>query len=191
MSAWMPLAVIRTAWLIILLVWFVTGFNIKGTQQRQPMGPRLLHILALVAAYSLVFNQYLAVGWLALGVVPQAPVFLWTGTVLTLAGVGIAVWARLVLGRNWSGTITLKLEHTLIRTGPYQWVRHPIYSGLVLAMFGTAIAEGLLGDFCGVALLLVSFLLKSRSEDNLMHRAFGAEHAAYCERTGALLPKLR
>ncbi len=191
MSAWLPMAVIRTAWLAILLVWLVTSANVKGTIQRQNMGPRVLHIVALFAAFSLVFNPWFAVGWLAWNVLPHTLLFACAGVVLTLAGVGIAIWARLVLGRNWSGNVTLKQEHSLIRTGPYRWVRHPIYTGMLLAMLGTAIAEGQVCDFCGVALLLVSFHFKSRTEDDFMRRAFGAEHDAYREQTGALLPRLR
>ena len=61
------------------------------------------------------------------------------GLVFTVAGLCFAVWARMHLGKYWSGRITLKENHRVIQTGPYAWVRHPIYSGLILALFGTAI----------------------------------------------------
>ena len=81
-----------------------------------------------------------------------------TGSAFTVAGLCFAVWARMHLGKYWSGRISLKENHRVIQTGPYAWVRHPIYSGLILALFGTAITLGTLSAFAGFAFMLISFV---------------------------------
>lgn len=67
-----------------------------------------------------------------------------------MTGLLLALWSRFVLGRNWSAAVTVKQGHSLVRNGPYAIVRHPIYSGFLLALLGTAIARGTVGAFIGV-----------------------------------------
>ena len=109
---------------------------------------------------------------------------------VTAAGLLLSIWARAYLGRNWSGTVTVKVGHQLIRSGPYRWVRHPIYSGLILAMIGTAINKGQLCGFVAVVLLWIGFTLKSRIEERFMGTTFGAEYEDYRRTTGAIVPGL-
>jgi len=85
----------------------------------------------------------------------QSPLGAGTGLAFTVAGLCFAVWARMHLGKYWSGRITLKENHRVIQTGPYAWVRHPIYSGLILALFGTAITLGTISAFAGFAFMLI------------------------------------
>jgi protein-S-isoprenylcysteine O-methyltransferase Ste14 len=108
---------------------------------------------------------------------------------LTAAGLGIAVWARLYIGSNWSGSVTLKVGHQLMKSGPYRFVRHPIYSGLLLAIAGTALTNLRVRSVIGLVCLWVSFQIKSRIEERLMQQTFGPEYTAYKQETGALLPK--
>jgi len=190
MSLDLLLNAITYLWVALALVWLITAVRLKKIQERQAVLPRALHVFAIVLAFVLMFDAQLP-HWLNHRILPQSAPIVWTALVLTLAGIAIAVWARFVIGSNWSGSITLKEEHSLIRSGPYRRVRHPIYSGLVLAMFGTALAEGRVRGFCGAAIMLIAFLIKARSEDDLMRRTFGAAHDAYREHTGTLLPKLR
>jgi len=98
------------------------------------------------------------------------------------------VWARLVLGRNWSGTVTVKQEHTLVRQGPYVIVRHPIYTGLLAAGLGTAIAYGQIRGLIAVALFLLLFILKIRIEERFMREQFGDDYRIYQEQVKALIP---
>jgi protein-S-isoprenylcysteine O-methyltransferase Ste14 len=98
------------------------------------------------------------------------------------------VWARVYIGRNWSGTVTLKEGHELIRSGPYALVRHPIYTGLLLAFTGTAIACGDPAAVIGLALVLASFLYKLRIEEGFMRAVFPEQYASYAARVPALVP---
>ena len=113
------------------------------------------------------------------------------GVALTALGVAVAFWSRASLGKNWSSGVTIKVEHQLIRTGPYAWVRHPIYTGLLLAMIGTALATDQLRGLFAVALLWLGIWLKSRSEERFMLKTFGPQYEDYRRATGALFPRLR
>jgi protein-S-isoprenylcysteine O-methyltransferase Ste14 len=101
-----------------------------------------------------------------------------------------AIWARLILGRNWSGVITLKERHELIERGPYRVVRHPIYTGILAMIAGTAIALGYFGGFVGSLLVFVSFWVKLKREEDLMLKHFPAEYAAYQRRVKRIIPFL-
>jgi protein-S-isoprenylcysteine O-methyltransferase Ste14 len=92
------------------------------------------------------------------------------------------------LGGNWSGTITVKEGHTLITTGPYRSVRHPIYTGMIVALLGTALAIGAPYGFVGTGLVLLGFIVKLSVEEARMRETFPAEYADYCRHTARLIP---
>jgi protein-S-isoprenylcysteine O-methyltransferase Ste14 len=120
--------------------------------------------------------------------VPAGPGPAFFGTALVLAGLVFSVWARWHLGRNWSGIVTVKQGHTLIRSGPYRFVRHPIYTGLLLALAGTALAIGAAYGFIATALIFIGFVVKLEAEEARMRETFPAEYADYCRRTARLIP---
>jgi protein-S-isoprenylcysteine O-methyltransferase Ste14 len=107
---------------------------------------------------------------------------------LQAAGLCLTVWARIHLGKYWSATITLKQGHQVIQTGPYARVRHPIYSGLLLALSGTAIWIGTFQSFLGFGLLFVSFIRKSTLEERWLREHLGGEYGRYQHRVKALIP---
>ena len=110
------------------------------------------------------------------------------GLLAVLMGVAFSIWARLVLGGNWSNRVTVKENHTLVRTGPYRIVRHPIYSGILLGMFGSAIQRGGIRCFIGVLICALSFWLKTRAEERFMVQSFGEQYLQYRHRVKALAP---
>ena len=120
---------------------------------------------------------------------PQSSLGAGIGLAFTVAGLCFAVWARVHLGKYWSGCITLKENHRVIQTGPYAWVRHPIYSGIILALFGTAITLGTIPAFAGFAFMVVSFVRKLKIEETWLRSQFGAEYEAYQNRVKALIPR--
>ena len=96
--------------------------------------------------------------------------------------------ARFFLGRNWSGIVTIKQGHTLVRKGPYRFVRHPIYTGLLLAIFGTALAIGEIRALIGAGLVFALFVHKISLEESFMTEQFGADYADYRRNVKALIP---
>ena len=112
----------------------------------------------------------------------------YVGLAITVAGLGLSVWARFHIGRNWSRLIELKEDHQLIRTGPYAIVRHPIYSGFMLATLGTAIAYGEVSGLIAFILILAAWGYKARLEEKVLIEHFGAEYQSYRTDVKGLIP---
>ncbi len=188
--AWAPrlYSWIGYLWLTLLAVWLVTSVNVKSTQRTQPSSARLLQVLLTVAGFYLLVHDEYAWPFLTVRVLPQNAGMLILGFVLLVVGLGFAVFARLTIGRNWSGNVTLKHDHELVMGGPYRVVRHPIYSGLLLGMLGTAITSGEVHGFLGVVLALIAFTMKSRVEERFMLQQFGDAYAVYRGRVKGLVP---
>ncbi len=179
-------------WCAWALFWLVSAFGTKRTARREPLGPRLIYILIGVVGAVLIASRGLP--WsplMNLRLWPRSALSYWIGLVVLLAGVAFAVWARVHLGRNWSGTVTVKEDHELIRTGPYHFVRHPIYTGLITGLIGTAICSGTLRAALGVAIISTALFVKSRTEERFMRETFPGQYQKYCEEVPALVPFTR
>jgi protein-S-isoprenylcysteine O-methyltransferase Ste14 len=176
------------AWTAWLVYWWLSAARVKVTQRRESPGSRASYFILLLIGVALILENRSWPGWLLLPLLPRGPVTYYTGVVLLFAGLGYACWARVVLGENWSADVTIKSGHELIRTGPYRWVRHPIYTGLITALLGGAIAEGEIHSFLGVALITVSFIRKLRIEERMLRELFGQEYGRYRSETAALIP---
>jgi protein-S-isoprenylcysteine O-methyltransferase Ste14 len=113
------------------------------------------------------------------------------GWLLTVLGMLFSIWARVSLGRNWSGRVVLKHGQELVSTGPYALVRHPIYTGLLVALAGSALYDGRWRALLGLASFAIGFWLKARSEEHLLEREFGEDYRSYRARTPMLIPRLR
>jgi protein-S-isoprenylcysteine O-methyltransferase Ste14 len=144
----------------------------------------------MAAGFWLVFARNPQLGPFSRPIFPDVPATQYTGLVLTCAGLAFTAWARAILGRNWSAIVTIRKDHSLVRTGPYRWVRHPIYSGLLLAMLGTAICFGELRCMAGAALGGVGFWLKAMLEERFLIEQFGPEYIEYKKEVKALIPSL-
>jgi protein-S-isoprenylcysteine O-methyltransferase Ste14 len=176
------------AWGAIWLLWAIRN---KPTQQRESVSSRLSYTVLTVAAFWAMFSGDVPQGWLRVRLFPAST---WTevlGVVVTAAGLAFSLWARFYLGTNWSGAVTVKVGHQLVRSGPYRWVRHPIYTGLVLAMLGTALERRSVRGIVAVVLLYAGFKIKSKIEERTMIATFGSEYDDYSRGTGGILPKLR
>jgi len=172
-------------------VWLIAWFKTKPTQQRAPIGARLAYGVPVLGASYLLFTDNPAFGAAGGRILPNIPTLDAAATVLTIAGIAFAIWARFSLAGNWSGAVSVKVGHELIRTGPYAWVRHPIYSGLLVALFGTALARARPLGFLAIALFWLGFSIKSRMEEEYMRTTFGERYVEYARDTGALIPKIR
>ncbi|HEV8454217.1 MAG TPA: isoprenylcysteine carboxylmethyltransferase family protein [Gemmatimonadales bacterium] len=155
------------------------------------MASRLAHSVFIWGGAALLFLHPRRSRLLLYPLLPRSVWIVWGGVVLVALGLGFSAWARAHLGRFWSGTVTLKAEHVLIRTGPYAWTRHPIYTGLLLALIGTALVRGTLAAFAGLVLLVAGVMLKIRQEERLLSEHFGASYRAYQAEVPAVVPRLR
>ncbi len=178
-------------WAAWLVIWWVWALWTKRTQTRERLSSRLRYAVLAVAAAFAMFSHEVAYDWMRLRFLPPDPWIRDLGIAITAAGLLFAIWARSYLGGNWSGSVTVKVEHQLIRTGPYRWVRHPIYSGMIVAFIGTAIVRGQVRGIVAVVLLWISFTIKSRVEEQFMTATFGPEYEEYSRSTGAIVPRLR
>jgi len=116
----------------------------------------------------------------------------WTLVALTAAGLLFTWWARIHLGCLWSDWVVKKAGHHIVDTGPYRLVRHPIYSGLILAAFSTAIRQGTSFAMLGVATITLAFYIKARREERFLRAALGENsYDAYARKTAMLVPFVR
>lgn len=181
----LPFVVLWGAWFIY---WRVSARNTKQNERAESRASRLSYTLPLIAGVVLMNGpvRASAVRVLPAGLVPYA-----IGLLLCGLGLGFTVWARVHLGRNWSDTVSRKQDHELICSGPYAWVRHPIYTGLLLAFASVAIARGDLKSFVGCTIMTLAVLHKLRIEERWMAETFGDAYVAYRARVPALIPALR
>jgi protein-S-isoprenylcysteine O-methyltransferase Ste14 len=184
----MESTLILLAWITICVVWVITATRVKRTVRIEPYSSRIGHVLTFAIAAGLLFSPSLRIGPLAWRAFPPSEIAAAVGLALTLCGISFALWARFYLKGNWSAMVALKEDHTLIRTGPYAIVRHPIYAGLLLAMLGTAIAFGELGCFLGVILALAGWLAKARMEEDFLLQRFGGTYSQYSHEVKTLIP---
>ena len=194
LSGLTPGLIIGDLWMLFALYWLVSALNRKKTKRRESIAQRLLYILPLFVAFFLLFdgafNGFVRRGWLATHFVPHTALVQWLGVAITVAGMAIACWARLHLGANWSGVVTLKENHELIRTGPYRTIRHPIYTGILLAFVGNVIQLGQVRGLIALAIIGLSFYVKARREESFLGQEFGPKFNEHTQHTGMFLPKL-
>lgn len=129
-------------WLLWCVYWFAASARSKPTMRQESLASSALHKVPLMLAVVLFLVHRNSVGWLGARFLPRSEALFWLGTVMVAAGLGWSVLARVYLGGNWSSGVTVKQDHELIRSGPYRWTRHPIYTGLLTAFAGSAIALG-------------------------------------------------
>jgi protein-S-isoprenylcysteine O-methyltransferase Ste14 len=176
------------AWIFAGLVWLIAALFTKRTERTEPLSSRLVQFgWTLLSVILLSFGR-LPWGPLGVRVIPRSFVLGNAGLALTIAGIAFALWARFYLGRNWSGRVTLKENHELIRTGPYAIVRHPIYSGFLLALTGTVIAIGEIRAILALVIVAIGLHFKSKTEERFMSEKFSEQYATYSREVKSLIP---
>jgi protein-S-isoprenylcysteine O-methyltransferase Ste14 len=173
--------VIYLGWAVFWLSWLAAALGAK--RGSRPTGGRAIRGITGIGVF------LMARFWRVDGLAVHNPVLAATGTILFLGGLAVAVWARVNMGRNWGMPMTLKDDPELVTSGPYRLVRHPIYSGILLAVLGTALAVNL-GWLILLVLLAAYFLRAARVEERLMVDQFPAVYPAYRDRTKMLVPFL-
>lgn len=177
-------------WIVWAGYWFAAARNVKATARHESFASRMAHIGPLMIAALMLSVNSLPLPTLYARFMPGTVVGFWIGAVIVAAGLAFAIWARVHLGRNWSGTVTLKEEHELVRNGPYRWVRHPIYTGLLFAFLGSAVALGQWRGLLAVLIVFVALWRKLRMEERWLGEIFGDAYARYRREVPALVPFL-
>jgi protein-S-isoprenylcysteine O-methyltransferase Ste14 len=175
-------------WLAVFVLWGITARMTKRTTDSRSEGLSQAAVWVVWIAWVLLLSRSFGNVYLSRPFVPLTPTTQDVGLLLTIAGLGFAIWARFHIGRNWSPLIELKEEHQLVRTGPYAWVRHPIYSGFMLATLGTAIAFRAVGGFLSFLLVVVAWGYKARLEETALRERFGGGYEAYRKTVKSLVP---
>ncbi|HWN75841.1 MAG TPA: isoprenylcysteine carboxylmethyltransferase family protein [Candidatus Udaeobacter sp.] len=175
-------------WNTLMAVWVLLWFGMKRAKKLETRWEMAQHAVPVVLGFWLLFGH----AWRALDMKfpPQTQPVLWAGLGLTALGVGTSIWARLSLGANWSGVVTLKKEHELVRKGLYRWIRHPIYTGILMGFIGTAMIRGHLRGWLGFVIVWLTFYFKARREESFLRQEFGDGFEEHARQTGMFLPRL-
>ena len=181
---------IEVLWMLLGLYVAFAVLRIRGAKQRESLFTRLPHLAAMIVAFILLLERRAHFGLLERRFLPNSQTGIWIGIGVTACGMALAIWARSHLGANWSATITIRTSHSLVSTGPYARLRHPIYSGLLFAITGTALAQGEWRGLLALAIALIVWSIKARKEESWLRDEFGAQFEEYSQRTGFLLPRL-
>lgn len=177
-------------WVVLWIYWLVSAANQKSVKKRETGSERMGQILPMAVCYLLLFEPFMGFGWLGLRFVAKRQDVELVGLLVTAIGIAFAIWARAHLGANWSAAVSIRAGHELIRTGPYRRIRHPIYTGMILAAVGTALVVGQMRGVVAVAICLGAFYLKSSKEERWLAQEFGDNFKTHTEHTGMFLPRL-
>ncbi len=175
-------------WTVLCLYWMLSALRTKPVKSCESLGQRLGYVLPLALGVTLLFNPRAHYSWLGRCFAPDTIAV--AGIVLTAAGVALAMWARLVLGENCSAAVSIRKNQELIRMGPYCIMRHPIYTGMLLGLLGTAVVVGEVRSLLALVILGLGSYLKARKEEVFRLREFGAGFEAHAKHTGMFLPRV-
>jgi protein-S-isoprenylcysteine O-methyltransferase Ste14 len=184
-----PGEIIAASWLLFAGYWLIAALGSKKAAKKERSGERVGHIIFMALGFFLLYRADPHFGLLNLRLLPEKSWIDYLGAALTLAGVLFAIWARYTIGKEWSAEIQIKQGHELIRSGPYAHIRHPIYTGILVALVGTALSIGEYRGIVAVALFLVGFVRKARREEKFLASEFGRAFDDHRRHTGFFLPR--
>ena len=167
------------------LYWEAAAKNSAKNESRESRWSRAIHLtLVSLGQILLLFPM----PGLRARLLPDLTSMVLAGLLLEITFLGLAVWARMLLGRNWSAAVTTKVDHQLICSGPYRFVRHPIYSALLGAYGSIAVVSGEVHAVVGFVLICVAYWRKIRLEEQVLGSLFGDAYIQYRERVSAVIP---
>ncbi len=177
-------AIIGMSWLVFLIVWLIAALGAKRTVRRSGF---FFWLRIVVIALVIVALHYQLLDPALLTAYHPTLLSANIGALLTILGVALAIWARAYLGRHWGMPMSQKENAELVTTGPYAFIRHPIYTGMLVALIGSSLALGLFFLF----VLIVSgiyFIYSATQEEKRMAMIFASTYPAYKARTKMLIP---
>jgi protein-S-isoprenylcysteine O-methyltransferase Ste14 len=182
------LRIVYLLWMAIFAIWAIASLWVKRTTESSSDASSRIAIWAITLSWWLVLRPGAWQGVWGTRFVPEGAPGLYAGFGLTIIGLAFAVWSRFYIGKNWDGMVVLKENHQLMRRGPYGIVRHPIYSGFMLATLGTAMVQGEVWRLSSVALIVIAWGYKARMEEKFLIERFGDQYEQYRRDVKALVP---
>lgn len=168
------------------MYWLISSYAVKATVERKTFGSSLSYRIPTIIGAILLAKLGNRTP-LNILLTPQTLLTAWLGAAVCVMGLGIAIWSRWTLAGNWSSDVRFKQGHELMQTGPYRFVRHPIYTGIILMCFASALQFGSLHSWLGALLIGIGLWIKLSQEEKIMLQHF-SEYAAYRKRVKALVP---
>jgi protein-S-isoprenylcysteine O-methyltransferase Ste14 len=171
-------------WLLVWLYWTIKA----KTNSQTSFQFEIISLAKLMFSFLIIYLPLLTGRWFAKELYAGNN---WTsiaGVSLCGLGIGFAIWARNILGKNWSGKVMIQKEHSLIKEGPYGLVRHPQYTGLLLALFGTALVLGQIFGFVWTLFLMIGIIAKSKKEEKILAGKFPNEYQEYKQKVKMIIP---
>ncbi len=182
-----PGLAIIALWVSWALSWLLAAAWSGETQKQESLAAQLAYRgLLVLGAFVLGIPAHRYSGSLRVWQVDRAEAWLCVGVIAV--GIAFAWWARIGMGRLWSGRITRKADHVVLDSGAFAIVRHPIYFGILLAVYATAVAKGTLWGLAGALLVTVGIVMKARREERWLTVELGAAYGAYRSRVPMLFP---
>jgi protein-S-isoprenylcysteine O-methyltransferase Ste14 len=178
----------KLLWFALAMYWLISSWSVKKTIKRQSGWQRTAYILCVCIAFALLFQDQSLIPFLNKPVLLQNEIWKMLGLVACSTGLLLSLTARMYLGKNWSGQITIKENHELVETGPYRISRNPIYTGFLLAFCGSSMSLGLLRGYAGIILLLICLLIKISGEEKFMLEIFADRYRDYQRKVKKLIP---
>jgi len=187
-----PEYAIYALWAAWVVSWIVAVAWSNRTEKRDAIWTELLFRVLFYAGLILLFAFSPASGYYARTQLWHfGEAMNWISVLLTAAGFLFTWWARIHLGRLWSDQVVKKAGHHVVDTGPYRFVRHPIYSGLILSAWATAIETGTSFALLGAAMVTLAFYIKARREERFLRAELDSAYDVYARKTAMLVPFLR
>ena len=177
--------IIPACWLIFLLYWAISARSVKPTEERPRSLSRYWHYVLLIVG-ALLLN--IPISPLNVTLVPRSAAISILSSLCAVGGLALAFIARRTLADNWSSVVTFKRDHELVTRGIYHYIRHPIYTGVLLMVLATVLLVGTLGAVLGFLIIFIGLWVKFKQEEALMERHFPAQYSEYKRRVKALLP---
>jgi len=177
-------------WIAYIAYWSAMSKNVREAARSESGISRAVRAVLMLCAIALLALPRVPIPFVNRRFIPFGVLYVWIGAAITAGGLLFSVWARRHLGKNWSQEVTVKKDHELIVSGPYALVRHPIYTGLLLGLLGSAVARGEWRGLLAVALVFAALWHKLRLEEKWMRAQFGEPYEAYARRVAALVPHI-
>lgn len=183
-----PEVAIYGLWVAWSVSWFAAALWSAPTAKRPVFGSEIVYRFVTVAGVLMLFGSFRA-GHALPRLWPDNLALDWAMAALVAIGFLFCWWARIYLGRLWSGTVTKKAGHHVVDTGPYGIVRHPIYTGIILASYATAVVSGRMVALVGATVMLLGWYIKARLEERFLRAELDAQaYDAYAARVPMLIP---